>query len=89
LGWKQVSRFEFFFKKLKPRIDVLNSQSRKVAGSIRMSAAKRLLSEKQSIKAETCANYLTKNQKYMDYKTYLLQGYPIAFEAKVFVKQKL
>ena len=58
-------------------LDVLNNQSRKVAGSIRMSAAKRNLSDKQSIQAKTCANYLTKNQEYMDYKTYLQRGYPI------------
>ncbi len=52
-------------------LDVLNSQGRKVAGSIRMSAAKRNLSDKQLIQAETCANYLTKNKEYIDYQTYL------------------
>jgi len=58
-------------------LEVLNSQGRKVAGSIRMSAAKRNLSEKQLKKVETSANYLTKNQEYIDYKTYLHRGYPI------------
>jgi len=58
-------------------LDVLNSQGKKVAGSIRMSAAKRNLSDKQSKPAETCANYLTKNKEYIDYQTYLLVGYPI------------
>ncbi|HIE01617.1 MAG TPA: hypothetical protein EYP59_15220 [Thiotrichaceae bacterium] len=52
-------------------LDVLNSQGRKVAGSIRMSAAKRNLSDKQLIQAETCANYLTKNKEYIDYQNYL------------------
>ena len=56
-------------------LEVLNG--RKVAGSIRMSAAKRNLSEKPLTKVETSANYLTKNQEYIDYKTYLHQGYPI------------
>jgi hypothetical protein len=42
-----------------------------------MSAAKRNLSEKPLTKVETSANYLTKNQEYIDYKTYLHQGYPI------------
>ncbi len=58
-------------------LEVLNSQGRKVAGSIRMSAAKRNLSDSQLKQAETCANYLTKNKEYTDYRTYLLQGYPI------------
>lgn len=58
-------------------LEVLNSQGRKVAGSIRMSAAKRYLSEKPLKQAETCANYLTKNKEYIDYRTYLLRGYPI------------
>lgn len=58
-------------------LDVLNSNGRKVAGSIRMSAAKRDLSEKQKKQAETCANYLTKNKQYIAYKTYLQKGYPI------------
>ena len=42
--------------------EVLNGQGRKVAGSIRMSAAKRDLSDKQNKLAETCANYLTTNK---------------------------
>lgn len=58
-------------------LKVLNSQGRKVAGSIRMSAAKRDLSEKQKKVAETCANYLTSNKQHIDYRTYLLKGYPI------------
>ncbi len=58
-------------------LDVLNSRGRRVAGSIRMSAAKRNLSDKQLKKVETAANYLTKNQEYTDYQTYLHRGYPI------------
>jgi len=58
-------------------LDVLNGQGRKVAGSIRMSAAKRDLSEKQNKLAETCANYLTTNKQYIDYCTYLQKGYSI------------
>jgi hypothetical protein len=58
-------------------LEVLNSQGRKVLVRIRMSAAKRDLSDKQLRQAETCANYLTKNKEYIDYRTYLLQGYPI------------
>jgi len=58
-------------------LEVLNSNGKKVAGSIRMSAAKRNLSERPKKTAETCASYLTNNKQYLDYKTYLLQGYPI------------
>jgi hypothetical protein len=58
-------------------LEVLNRNGKKVAGSIRMSAAKRNLSEKQLKLAETCASYLTNNKQYLNYKTYLLQGYPI------------
>lgn len=57
--------------------DILSGKARKVAGSIRMSAAKRNLSERQRRQAERCANYLTKNRQYTDYKTYLRKGYPI------------
>jgi len=56
-------------------LEVLNSQGRKVAGSIRMSVAKRVLSEKQKKLAETAANYL--NKQYIDSRTYLQKGYPI------------
>lgn len=58
-------------------LEVLNSRGRKVAGSIRMSAAKRNLSDKQLKQVETAANYLTKNKEYIDYQTYLHRGYPI------------
>lgn len=57
--------------------DVLNGQGRKVAGSIRMSAAKRDLSDKQHKLAETSANYLTTNKQYIEYCNYLEKGYPI------------
>lgn len=50
-------------------LEVLNGQGRKVAGSIRMSAAKRVLSEKQKKLVETGAKYLTTNKQYMDYCT--------------------
>jgi hypothetical protein len=62
------------FQKL---LDILNSRAQKVAGSIRMSAAKRNLSATQKQQAETCANYLNKNKPYLDYRTYLFRGYPI------------
>ncbi len=58
-------------------LDVLNSKGQKIAGSIRMSAAKRNLSEKQRQQAETCASYLANKKPYMDYQTYLSKGYPI------------
>lgn len=50
-------------------LEVLNSQGRKVLVRIRMSAAKRDLSELLLKQAETCANYLTKNKEYIDYRT--------------------
>lgn len=58
-------------------LKVLKGQSQKVAGSIRMSAAKRNLSDKQKKLAETGAKYLTTNKRYTDYPTYLWKGYPI------------
>jgi hypothetical protein len=58
-------------------LEVLNGHARKVAGSIRMSAAKRELSKKQKKLVETGAKYLTTNKQYMDYCTYLRKGYPI------------
>ena len=61
----------------KKLLEVLNSKGQKVAGSIRMSAAKRNLSEKQKKTAETCASYLTNKKLYLDYRTYLSKGYPI------------
>ena len=57
---------------------ILNSQAGKVAGSIRMSAAKANLTTVQSKSAETCARYIAKRKPYMDYARYLEMGYPIA-----------
>lgn len=61
----------------KKLLDILNSKGQKVAGNIRMSAAKRNLSEKQIQQAEVCASYLTNKKPYLDYQTYLSKGYPI------------
>ena len=57
---------------------ILNSESRKVAGSIRMSAAKTKLTEAQQKTAEKCAGYIAKRKAYMDYLGYMQKGYPIA-----------
>jgi len=58
-------------------LEVLKSQGRKVLVCIRMSAAKRNLSDRQLKKVETAANYLSKNQEYNNSQTYLHRGYPI------------
>ncbi len=57
---------------------ILNSRAGKVAGSIRISAAKIKLSTAQMKSAETCACYIAKRKPYMDYARYLEMGYPIA-----------
>lgn len=57
---------------------VLNSEAGRVAGSIRMSAAKGRLTKVQKVIAERCARYIAKNKRYMDYRKSLEYGYPIA-----------
>ena len=56
---------------------VLEEGGRKTAGSIRMSAAKRLSKANQEI-VEKSANYLAEREQYTDYRLYLRKGYPIA-----------
>ena len=55
---------------------VLESGGRKTAGSLRMSAAKRLSTAKQEV-VEKSAAYLADRDKYTDYRSYLRKGYPI------------
>ena len=57
---------------------ILNSEAGKVAGSIRMSAAKAKLTKVQEKTAEKCAGYIARRKQYMDYLRYLKLGYPIA-----------
>ena len=57
---------------------ILNGKAGKVAGSIRISASKRDLSEGKKKTAKDCARYLTNHKKYMNYVGYLKSGYPIA-----------
>ena len=57
---------------------VLNSEAGKVAGSIRISAAKSELTEAQRKTAAKCAAYIAKRKAYMNYSDYLKKGYPIA-----------
>lgn len=57
---------------------VLKGQAGKVAGSIRMSAAKSKFTKDQRKIIESCARYLARYRHYMDYKKYLKRGYPIA-----------
>lgn len=57
---------------------VLNSEAGKVAGSIRISAAKNELTEAQRKTATKCAAYIAKRKAYMNYSDYLKKGCPIA-----------
>jgi hypothetical protein len=55
---------------------VLAEGGKKTAGSIRMSAAKRLSQAKQEV-VESSAFYLAERDKYTNYRFYLQKGYPI------------
>lgn len=57
---------------------ILNGKAGKVAGSIRMSAAKRKLTKEKKQTAKDCARYVAKHKPYMNYVKYLKHGYPIA-----------
>jgi len=57
---------------------ILNGEAGKVAGSIRMSAAKRQLTEAKHKTAKDCARYIANQKPYMNYVKYLKLGYPIA-----------
>ncbi len=57
---------------------ILNGHAGKVAGTIRMQAAKRKLSKTGAKTAKDCARYIAGHKLYMDYVTYLKQGLPIA-----------
>ena len=55
---------------------ILEKGGRKTAGSLRMSAAKRLSKAKQEVVGKS-ASYLADRDKYTDYRLYLKKGYPI------------
>jgi hypothetical protein len=57
---------------------ILNGEAGKVAGSIRMSAAKRKLTKDKKQTAKDCARYIARHKPYMHYVKYLKHGYPIA-----------
>lgn len=57
---------------------ILKGHAGKVAGSIRMSVAKRGLSQSQEKIAEDCARYFSSHKAHMNYALYLRRGYPIA-----------
>lgn len=57
---------------------VLNSHAGKVAGTIRMQAAKRKLSKAGAKTASDSARYIAGHKPYMDYAAYLKRGFPIA-----------
>jgi hypothetical protein len=58
--------------------EILHSRATKVAGSIRMSAARAPLSPDKKKIAEDCARYIANRAPYMHYEHYLKKGYPIA-----------
>ena len=57
---------------------ILYGKAGKVAGSIRMSAAKRKLEKDKNQTAKDCARYIARHKSYMNYVKYLKCGYPIA-----------
>lgn len=57
---------------------VLNNQAGKVAGTIRMMAAKRKLTTANAKTAKDCSRYIARHKPYMNYVKYLKQGFPIA-----------
>lgn len=57
---------------------VLNGHAGKVAGTIRMQAAKRKLTKASAKTAKDCARYIAGHRLYMNYATYMKQGFPIA-----------
>lgn len=57
---------------------VLDGDAGKVAGTIRLLAAKRELTEPQAEAARSSAGYIARHKRYMKYAHYLKRGYPIA-----------
>jgi hypothetical protein len=57
---------------------VLNGQASTVAASIRRKATCRRLDPGKRAKADTCADYLLRKRRYLDYPTALAKGWPIA-----------
>jgi hypothetical protein len=57
---------------------ILDGHAGKVAGTIRMQAAKRKLTKAGAKTAKDCARYIAGHKPYMDYATYLKKGFPIA-----------
>ena len=58
-------------------LKLLSGQASYVAGGIRRSATLHNLSEAQRQPVDKCANYLLKYKEFLDYDTYLAQGFPI------------
>lgn len=59
-------------------LQVINSNAGKVAGHIRMSAAKKKLTPEKQKTADACATYIANHKPYTHYAKYLEAGYPIA-----------
>ena len=59
-------------------VQILNGEAGKVAGSIRMSAAKRNLTKDKKQTAKDCARYIARHKPYMHYASYLKSGYESA-----------
>jgi hypothetical protein len=59
-------------------LSVLNGRARSVAGSIRRHATNQNLDPNRRANADTCANYLTNKSAYLDYRSALTDGWPIA-----------
>lgn len=58
-------------------LKLLHGKASSVAGGIRRSATLRSLSKTQRKPVDKCADYLLKYKEFLDYKTYLAQGFPI------------
>lgn len=72
----QHARCEFWVEEKLAQI--LDGKAGKVVGSIRMSAAKRNLTQSQAATLKKCTQYLAHHKPYMQYAKYLKRGYPIA-----------
>ena len=58
-------------------LKLLSGQASSVAGGIRRSATLRGLSDTQRNPVDKCADYLLKYKAFLNYDTYLAQGFPI------------
>lgn len=73
---KDHTQIEEWVKNCATRL--LHSETGKVAAIMRSAATKAKLTEKQRKPIDTCAEYILKNKPYLDYKTALEKGWPIA-----------